>query len=165
MTRGQYKIGQVLFVVPKDKAAVVPVQVVEEVLRKTLKGEDVVYTVSWRVGREVKTSELGNVAGEVFDNPQRLRRTLLKRSSTAIERMVAVACKRAEEYGFKASVEKPAPSDTPVQPGDLKPPRRKRANGAAEVAQGDDPLEVSVDEQGEFVMTKLDDGTNVRVRM
>jgi hypothetical protein len=162
MTRGQYKIGQVLFVVPKDKAAVVPVQVVEEVLRKTLKGEDVVYTVSWRVGRETKSSELSAIAGEVFDNPQRLRRTLLKRSSTAIERMVSVACKRAEEYGFKASAEKPA---APDQPGESKPARKKRTNGASEVAQGDDPLEVNVDEQGEFVMTQLEDGTNVRVRM
>lgn len=161
MTKGQYKIGQVLFIVPKDKAAVVPVQVVEEVLRKTLKGEDVVYTVSWRVGRDVKTSELSGVAGEVFDNPLRLKRTLLKRSSSAIERMVAVACKRAEEYGFKSSAEKP-----PVeQPADPKLPRKKRANGAAQQANGDDPLEVGVDEQGEFVMTQLEDGTNVRVRM
>ena len=157
--KGQYRIGQVLFVVPKDRAAVVPVKVVEELLRKTEEGETIVYTVSWRVGRETKTAELDNVSGEVFDNPHRLRRTLIKRSTVAITRMVEVACKRATEYGFKVAKD---------QPPESRPPRsrsEKQDAGTVTVGAEEGLLETVVDDRGEAVNVQLPDGSTARVRI
>jgi hypothetical protein len=159
--KGQYRIGQVLFVVPKNRAAVVPVKVVEEVLRKTEEGETTVYTVSWRVGKDTKTSELEKVSGEVFDNPHRLRRILIKRSTIGIDQMVATACTRAAEYGFKTTKDKDQPPESKV-PGSQRAEVADEPEVAATVS---DELEVGVDDQGEIVNIQLEDGTRARVRL
>lgn len=156
MTRGQYKVGQVLFIVPRDRPAVVPVKVVEEVLRRTADGEATVYVVSWRVGQEEKTGELSRIGGEVFENPSRLRRELVKRSTAAVDRMVDAARKKAATYGFKEP-------QLPAQDGQERARVQKIRTTKAKAP--DDVLVTEADGQGEFVHAQLPDGTKARVRL
>jgi hypothetical protein len=165
MTKPQYRIGQVLFVVPKDRPAVVPVQVIEQVLRTTADGEVLVYTVAWRVGNRTRTSELSNIAGEVFESPAKLQRSLVRRSTVEIDRMVAAARKRAEEYGFN---QQERPGGRPNTQGEPRVIRRRKAHTDVDVvvkATDEDQAAIQTDEQGEFAHVQLPDGTSARVRM
>lgn len=82
-----YTVGQVLFVVPKQgKAQIVPVQVVEEITKKTLQGEIVSHMV--KVGKDGKVVDVSQVDGEVFDSSVVAKRTLTERSAKSIALIV-----------------------------------------------------------------------------
>ena len=75
-----------------------PLQVVEEVVRKTIEGEEVSYTV--RIDGETVQPLPKNA--EVFETIDQVRETLVKRATGAIDGMLSDAMQRAElTFGHK----------------------------------------------------------------
>lgn len=95
----KYVVGQVLYVVFKKDHKVVPVQVIEEITRKTLDGLKVDYTV--RVGSSSDTTiELNNLLseGEIFDTPDHAIEVLTSRAKSSIIKLVNSAVEKATAW-------------------------------------------------------------------
>lgn len=91
-----YKVGQVLFVVPTDSTIVVPVQVAEEVTKKTVHGSVTTYMITYRAQKEEKLIDLKQLKGELFETSAQARKILTERAVTAINRVVEQAVNLAQ---------------------------------------------------------------------
>lgn len=104
-----YVVGQVLYVVPSHKVAIHPMQVIEEIVKKTLVGTEVGYVL--RGGPDEKmTIKLEEVQGEIFDSAETARVTLVDRATRQIGRLVDSAIKHASEW-YPGSVHESNHSD------------------------------------------------------
>lgn len=92
-----YAIGHVLYVVLSKKNQVYPMQVVEIITKKTLKGEEISYIL--QAGSE-KTSrvQLEQVDGEIFDTPEKARRVLTQRATTQVNKLIDFAVSKSSEW-------------------------------------------------------------------
>lgn len=59
-----YTVGQILYVISNETQHIVPVQVFEEVCRKTVKGEEITYYV--RTGPGDAKQDLKTLSGDIF---------------------------------------------------------------------------------------------------
>lgn len=85
----QFTVGQVLYVVFKEKSVVVPVQVTEESKKTTLKdGVRFAYTVRTEAGDAGKTFELDVEKHEAFTNAGTARTTLKERAARSVDRII-----------------------------------------------------------------------------
>lgn len=91
-----YEVGQVLYVVSRRKNDVIPVQIVEELTSKTLKGEEKTYRV--KVGDDKNVATIDQVDGEIFKSPQEVVDTLSERATASIKRLVDDAVKHAQAW-------------------------------------------------------------------
>lgn len=95
-----YKVGQVLYVVPEGEQKVVPLLIVEEVTRKTVQGKKVIH-MAVSPTRD-KPFNVSKVVGELFDDLTSLHDTLVERATQEISRIIQNAKKIAEvKYGIK----------------------------------------------------------------
>lgn len=103
------KVGQVLYVVLNKQTAVYPMQVIEEITKKTLEGVVVDYIL--RGGTDPKSAiRLGDVDGEVFETADKAKRVLTDRVVETIEKRVEAAILKAKEWyptSFEVSVTTP----------------------------------------------------------
>jgi len=99
-----YKIGQILFVIPAEKQAVVPIQIVEEITKKTLDGEVVSYIV--RYGQDPqKQADISKIGGEIYESADRVAATLFERANNGITQLVNTAIEKANTWysgGFES---------------------------------------------------------------
>lgn len=97
----KYTVGQVLYVIPSKQAAVHPMQVVEELTKRSLSGEtEVIYMVHG--GPNTKGPvRLDEVSGEVFESSDEVRKTLIERVTQQLSRVVDVAVNKAEEWFYQ----------------------------------------------------------------
>lgn len=106
----KYTVGQVLYFVLRKETRVYPMQVIEEITKKTLDGEVTSYMV--RGGTDPKAQMLiSEVDGEVFDSADKAKAQLIERATASITRIVDVAVTKAREW-YPGSFE--APSDDPL---------------------------------------------------
>lgn len=92
-----YVVGQVLYVVLRKEARVYPMQVVEEITKKTLEGEVTTHMV--RAGINVdKVLAITEIDGEVFDSAEKAKNVLIERASNAISSRVDDAIAKAKEW-------------------------------------------------------------------
>lgn len=102
-----YRVGQVLYVVLKKEMRIFPLQVVEQITKKSLEGETTTYMV--RGGTDPKALLLiTDVDGEIFDSAEKARVELTERATSSITKLVAAATQKAQEW-YPNSFE--APSD------------------------------------------------------
>lgn len=92
-----YKVGQVLYAVLNKQTAVYPVQVIEEITKKTLSGTVVDYVVRGG-GAESKSLKLKEVEGEIFDSAEKARDALIERVVSQINSRVESAILKAREW-------------------------------------------------------------------
>jgi len=92
-----YEIGQVLFVVLTNKQQIFPMQVIETVTKKTLKGEEVKYCLQAGSDKATKIM-LDQLEGEVFVSAEEARKTLIARVSSQINALVSSAEKKAKSW-------------------------------------------------------------------
>ena len=92
-----YAIGQVLYVVLSKKNQVYPMQVIEVITKKTLRGEEVSYILQAGSEKSSRVS-LDQVDGEVFETAEKVRKTLLQRATLQIGKLVDVATKKSSEW-------------------------------------------------------------------
>lgn len=93
------QVGQVLYVVLNKQTAVYPMQVIEEITKKTLDGVDIDYVL--RAGSpdgKPSSIRLGDVDGEVFETADRARKVLTERVIESIEKRVDAAVMKAKQW-------------------------------------------------------------------
>ena len=95
-----YSVGQVLFIILNRKQQVIPCQVTEQVVRRSLTGEEISYSVSIPSRNENKIHELDSIDGEVFETIEDVRNYMLEQTTqvinTVTEKALAVARNRFE---------------------------------------------------------------------
>lgn len=102
-----YHVGQVLFVVLHKKMQVYPMMVVEEITKRTMKGEETNYVLQGGVDTST-TILLNQVDGEIFESAEEAKYVLTNRATAQIERIVDNAVVKASEwYSTSSAVEKP----------------------------------------------------------
>lgn len=92
-----YSIGQVLFVVLSKKNQVYPMQVVETITKRTLRGEEVSYVLQAGSDKSSKVT-LDTVDGEIFDSAEKARTTLVQRATVQINKLIDVAKNKSSEW-------------------------------------------------------------------
>jgi hypothetical protein len=91
-----YKIGQVLYVLLNRETKICPVQVVEEITKRTLTGETTTYIVKF--GKKGETVSLSDLDGQVFDSVEVLRMTLYERITRSVENIITNTVKKSQEW-------------------------------------------------------------------
>jgi len=92
-----YEIGQVLYVVLSKKNQVYPMQVVETITKRTLRGEEISYILQAGLDKTNRIT-LDQVEGEVFDAADKVRKTLLQRATSQVNKLVDIAVKKSGEW-------------------------------------------------------------------
>jgi hypothetical protein len=107
----QYQVGQFLFIVFKDKQSLVPVRVVEEVVRRTVDGEKRSYLVSVSENRNLEPVPLDESPENVFTSLEDAKDALLENARRGIERVCARALSvKAREFRELPQQESPQAS-------------------------------------------------------
>jgi hypothetical protein len=101
-----YSVGQILFVIVNKKMQVYPMMVIEEIVKRTLQGEEVNYVLQG--GSDPTTIILLNqVDGEIFESADEAKYVLTNRATAQIEKLVDAAVARANEWYTQKSEEVP----------------------------------------------------------
>lgn len=158
-----YRVGQVVYVIMAREPRVVPLQVVEEVTKRTLDGESVEYIVR---GRDAEnTMAISGVEGEVFETAEKARKALVERATASVHKLVDKAVENARAWFTNVNE-----ADLPRKP--TKPVKPKAPTAVADAdPDPNDPIQQfaqelindrdEADDAGTFV--KLADGTLARV--
>lgn len=85
----EYSVGQILFLIA-DASKVIPVKVVEEVIRTTLTGRDKTYIIRLpdKKGTEV---DIQNIPGKLFTSKEEVQTFMLENAKFAINQMLEKA--------------------------------------------------------------------------
>lgn len=108
----KHDIGQIIFVV--NDSTIEPVVIIEEIVKKSLKGVEENYLIQWQSGERTLLSD---VVGEKFNDAEALRIELVKRASFGIDRMISAAEKVASDI-FKKMNDVQPDVDVPVEHAD-----------------------------------------------
>jgi hypothetical protein len=92
-----YRVGQVLFVVLNKKMQVYPMMIVEEIVKRTLHGEETNYVLQGGSNPSI-TILLNEVEGEIFESAEEAKYVLTNRATSQIEKLVDSAIARANEW-------------------------------------------------------------------
>lgn len=93
----KYNVGQVLYIVPTNDNKVIPVLVVEEITKRTLKGSVVTYRIQ-SGGDATKVFMIDDVKGTFFASPDAAKKSLIEIASARINKIVDHAAKKAREW-------------------------------------------------------------------
>lgn len=103
-----YSVGQVLFIILNKKQQVIPVQVTEQVVRRTLGGEETTYSVAIPGREGFKSIELNQVDGDVFESIEAVREQMFAHArdviNTISEKALNVAKNRFDYRSEDASI-------------------------------------------------------------
>lgn len=92
MSGKKYSVGQVVFVFLREKSALLPALVTEEIIRRTVSGNSVSYLV--QVGKEPPI-EISTIKSEVFASAELARESLIARSIATVNKLVDGAVAKA----------------------------------------------------------------------
>jgi hypothetical protein len=106
-----FEVGQILFLLPKKENKIVPVRVVEVVVRKKLNDQSVEYIVEIP-NRNRDTTSLSDLDALTFTSDRELRDYMVQNSTSAIEQMIATA----RRHAISAFGDQAAPEPTRVAP-------------------------------------------------
>jgi hypothetical protein len=93
----KYHVGQIIYVILQKKGQVYPMMVIEEITKKTLKGEETNYVLQ-AGSNQASTILMSDLEGEVFTTAREAKDVLVARATAQIERIVENASKKAEEW-------------------------------------------------------------------
>ena len=91
--KDDYVIGQVIYVVIRGENKVRPMQVVEEILRKTVDGVHRTYMLS--SGGNDEPISIHELDAEFFNGPDAVRESLIQKASSTISKIVENARDKA----------------------------------------------------------------------
>jgi len=160
-----YKVGQIIFVVLRKEASVYPMQVIEEIVKKTLEGEVTSYMVRAGADRD-KVLSVSEIDGEIFDSAEKAKKILVDRVSQTISNRVDHAIKKAKEWypaGFESAVDDPLSmikKSGIVQESEKQlQPETSRRQISSEVAE----LAAEFSQEAEATMIELPGGIKAKV--
>lgn len=96
MSNRTYRVGQILYVLMSKETKIFPVQVVEEIIKRTVTGESNSYIV--KAGKASKPIPLLELEGEVFESIDDLREILMKKVMNMVNNVVDNALSKASEW-------------------------------------------------------------------
>lgn len=167
-----YRVGQVLYVVLHKETKIYPMQVVEEVTKKTLNGTETTYMVKGGPNMP-EAVQIDRVEGEFFDSATKVQRALLERATNGINTFVENAVAKAQEW-FPTGFEEANADDMPIplkpaEAGQIRQARpvplpvrgkpKRPAGPPPEVAE----LAAELQADNEKLEVEMPDGTKVRV--
>ena len=104
-----YQVGQVLFLLSRKDKKVIPVQVIEQVVRKTLDEEKVSYNIRFP-DKKMSESPLESIDAEVFSDISNVRALMVDGAVTAIDKIIdiasAIASDRFDLQVFEENISK-----------------------------------------------------------
>ena len=81
-----YRVGQILFLI-HDATKVVPVQVVEEVIRTNLNGREKTYIIKFPDKKETQ-ADISKVKSKIFESSEDIRAYMIQNANSAIDAMI-----------------------------------------------------------------------------
>jgi len=106
-----FKVGQIVYLIPSGERRVIPAQITEEILRRTISGQETVWMI--QLAGSQKSVPLDPDAAEYFTSVESLRDILVERTRTQVVAMLERAEALAIET-FSQKVEEPEPVDEPA---------------------------------------------------
>ena len=85
----QYRVGQILFLIA-DASKVIPIQIIEEVIRTTLQGKEKTYIVKFP-DKKGTTVDINKVKGDLFTSKDQVKKYMIDNAKSAIEQIVSLA--------------------------------------------------------------------------
>lgn len=93
----RYSVGQVVYIILSKKGQVYPMRIIEEITKKTLKGEETNYVA--QAGADLSTTILlDQIEGEIFVTANEAKKILIERATSQIEKIVDNAVLKAKEW-------------------------------------------------------------------
>lgn len=99
-----YKVGQILFIIPAKSTAVIPIQVVERRISETVEGTAIKHVIK---GPNPKSSVkiLETIEGSVFNDVKEIRDLMIKNAVNAIDDIIKNASLLSQQaFSIKESV-------------------------------------------------------------
>ena len=91
----EYNVGQILYFVLKKDSKVIPMQVYEEITRKTMDGLKIDYVV--KVGSDENTTlKISEIEGDIFSSPEEAITILTEKAKSSITKLVSMAQDKAK---------------------------------------------------------------------
>jgi len=112
----QYEVGQILYTTSNTSFKIIPVQVVEEVIRTTIKGKEKTYMISFPDDKKTIV-DIKKLKGKTFKTKNGVEEYLLENTRQAIKQLLKEAdVIRSDAFG-STSQEKEEPAlEESVQP-------------------------------------------------
>ena len=82
-----YEVGSVLWVIHSDRPGLMAYQVIEEITKKTLEGEQIQYLVRSATTKS-KTVKLDSIKGLIFEDSEEAKQKMIENATKAIDGMV-----------------------------------------------------------------------------
>ncbi len=82
-----FEVGSVLWVIHSDRPGLMAYQVIEEITKKTLEGEQIQYLVRSATNKS-KTVKLDSIKGLVFEDSEEAKQKMIENATKAIDGMV-----------------------------------------------------------------------------
>jgi len=96
MNNNVYEVGHILYLLFERKRQVIPVQVTEQITRKTLSGEKMEYIVTLPNEKRA-TAELSTLGAEVFYSIEDAQEHMINSAKSAIDSMISKTTQVASE--------------------------------------------------------------------
>mgnify|MGYP003114455776 CR=1 FL=1 len=82
-----YVVGQVLFLTSKNTLKIIPVQIIEEVIRTTINGREKTYMVQFP-DKDNTIRDIKQLAGQTFSTESDVRNFMISNATFAIDKML-----------------------------------------------------------------------------
>ena len=156
-----YQVGQVLYVILKKRQKIIPVQVIEQIVRRTADGEKVQYLVN--VPTRPDTIDLDTLGEQVFEDINSVKKTLRKNIFNVIDDMADKAISIAiEHFGLDKVHASNSRNDTYLEGT----PPEVLATDPSDVSSPTDIIKIQLD-NGQLANVKMPDvsihDTNTRI--
>jgi hypothetical protein len=113
MQKAAYKVGQIIYVLTSKETKIYPVQVVEEIIKRSITGESVSYIV--KAGKGNKFVPISDIQGELFEDVESLREVLTKRIINTVNNIVNESIEKASEWYEQPEVHSPIVDNTSLE--------------------------------------------------
>ena len=113
-----HNVGDIVYIISNKRRQIFPVQIVEQVIRKTLVGEEVTYKVKVPGNDNSAPVDLHALDGTVYESLQKAKTFLHEQAASAIEAMLRTAQELALSLGHEVEETDTAPA--PVKNGSSK---------------------------------------------
>jgi hypothetical protein len=105
MISRSYRVGQILYVLTHKETKIYPIQVIEEIIKRTVSGESVSYIA--KVGKNAKTISLSEVDGDLYEDIEDLRKDLTNRVMNTVNNILDSSALKAEEWYPRSEIQSP----------------------------------------------------------
>ena len=87
----KFQVGQIIFIVLKKKQQVLPARIIEEIQKKTMKGEEISYSAEIPVRDEMQVVPLSQLDCDLFMTLNEVREFLIFNATSVVDRLLAKA--------------------------------------------------------------------------